>query len=110
MSDNQIEPLDPETLKRIYDLMYADIQKLPPEYNRWKIYATYHRISNLLQDQGKQTPRLEADEIESMKFYRKNGFSYHDIAYIFRRSIQTVHTNLRDMRFEETVGHILAEK
>jgi hypothetical protein len=108
MSDKLI--LGDEVLERIYELMYNDIKKIPNEYKRWKIHATYHRIWHLLIDQEKQTPQVGEEEIENMKFYRKNGYSYHDLAYIFRRSPASVHYHLRDQRFEEYIDQLIAEK
>lgn len=106
MSDKPIEPLDPDTLERIRELMSADIERIPREYNRWKIYATYHRIFNLLKDHGEQTPQVGKEEIEDMKIYRKNGFSYHDIAYIFRRSPSSVHASLKDLILDEAIQRL----
>lgn len=101
MSEKKTEPFDRDTLERINDLLCGDIKTLPREYERFKVYATYHRIWHLLLDNGKQAPQVDPDEIESMKFYRNNHFSYEDVAYIMRRSPASVHHHLKDMMLGE---------
>lgn len=106
MSDKPIKPLDKYTVDRIIEMLWNDIEIFPREYRRDKIYAAYHRAVWLIDGDGKQTPWIEAEEEKAMRAYRKDGVSYHNIAFIFRRSTSTVGHKLKDLILDEIVSKL----